>query len=86
MFAVFALALLAEVGLVLAVFAAMFLSSAFGVSDPDAESRNAFDVRASLSRISDLKVDPRAAGSPTFRQLVENGFFDHWLDRQRGHS
>ena len=86
MFAVFALALLAEVGLVLAVFAAMFLSSAFGVSEADSEARTSLDVRASLSRIADLKVDPRADGSPTFRQLVENGFFDHWLDRQRGHS
>jgi hypothetical protein len=86
MFAVFALALLAEVGFVIVVFAAMFLSSAFGDSEAESEPRASWDVRASLSRIADLKVDPRADSSPTFRQLVENGFFDHWLDRQRGHS
>ena len=41
------------------------------------------EIRSSLEKIADLKVDPEKPTSPTYGQLADRGAFREWVKQQK---
>ncbi len=80
MFAVVLIALIVALMVFMLFAILMFVSVAFGNLEKTRKEEEKAEIRCWLEKFADLHVEPNDATSPTFGDLVRQGFFKHWTD------